>query len=191
VDTINTSDKAHDRDQKLVDGFLSGKKGDHAVIKQWICVLLKQIHWVDRADLDDISQDVQIKLMLQLRKELFRFHCSLKTYVYRITKNASIDYFRMRSRKKVNPVDPIVYKLEDPMGNPEEMFQTWEKKKMAFKVLRSLPEACLKLFKMFFHDKWTYKQIAEKRQVPEGTVKRQAWECRQKARELRRMFEKA
>lgn len=55
-----------------------------------------------RADAEDIAQDVCVKLAYAIRS--FRGEAEIATWLWRITYNAATD--RLRARRRVSPVDP-------------------------------------------------------------------------------------
>jgi len=187
---VEVSDENRYQDERLIKGFLAGEPKDHTVIKGWISTLLRHIQWVDRNDQDDIQQDVLVKLMLNLQAQLFKFECSLKTYVSRIAKYSAIDYLRVKTRKKTTLVDSFDQTHANPGNSPEKQLEDREKGRLFFRIMKTMSKECLNLWKMIFNEKLTYRKMAAQLNIPEGTVKRRVWECKQRAAEIRKKFEK-
>jgi RNA polymerase sigma-70 factor (ECF subfamily) len=97
----------------------------------------------NRSDAEEIVQEVFLKLHSRLRS--FRFESALKTWIYRVTVNMSINYVRKEKKQRENILkyaqDPAI----DHKTNPEEQDQNDHAKKIqaALKELTEEQKACM------------------------------------------------
>lgn len=96
-------------------------------------------------DAEEITQDVFIELHHSLAG--FRAESSLKTWIYRITINKSLDYIKYRNRKKrfgifncLNQDQSSLKMLESDFHHPGIVLENKEKAAILFKAINSLPE---------------------------------------------------
>lgn len=139
-------------------------------------------NWTEMVSLDDIVQDCFLKLICNLEKGQFSGRSSFKTYVYAITRNTCIDYFR--ASKQHQTVDADQTELIDRSVSVEDRIVEAEDRRTASKVVRALSGECRRLWRVVFFGKRNYRQAAELLGLKEGTVKRKMWECRKQARQL-------
>src|SRR5262245_50182050 len=107
----------------------------------------------NRQDAEDIVQDVFVTLFGQLKN--FRFDSALKTWIYRITVNTSINYSKKHSRHEHQNIDD--FELAGKMESAEDE----ESKDMTATLLNLLnadQRACLVLRSV---EGLSYQQIAE------------------------------
>ncbi len=141
--------------------------------------------WTTREDPRDIAQDCFVKLISSLERGRFKGQSSFKTYLYAVVRNTCIDYYRAEQMAAACDIDKV--NVVDAVGWPDQHLISVEERRIACRVLLSLPRECRRLWRAVFFGKRTYRQAAEILGLTEGTVKRKMWECRQRAR---RMVEK-
>jgi RNA polymerase sigma factor (sigma-70 family) len=107
--------------------------------------------------------------------------------VYAIVRNTCIDYYRLDAA--MESVDAAAVELADPGPAPDAELLVRQERRLACRVLLALPRKCRQLWRMIFFGKLAYRDAAERLGVAEGSVKRQMWECRQIAQQLREDFE--
>lgn len=139
-------------------------------------------NWTNMVSLDDIVQDCFLKLICNLEKGQFSGQSSFKTYVYAITRNTCIDYFR--ASKQYQSVDADKTDLIDQSVSADDRIVEAEDRRTASKVIRALSGECRRLWRAIFFGKRNYRQAADLLGLKEGTVKRKMWECRKQARQL-------
>ncbi len=145
-------------------------------------------NWTDRESVDDIAQDCLVKIINNLRAGKFEGRSSLKTYVYTIVRRTCIDYYRSARVVETTDVDNVT--LIDPRPSAEDNLMTQDTRRIAARVLLTLPADCRKLWRVIFFGKRNYRQAADHLGLREGTVKRRMWECRRLAREQVAIYEK-
>lgn len=173
-------------DMKLIAGFLKGDKKAFAKIDTWIYIVVRNGNWRMGSDVQDIMQDVRLKLFENFKEKRFNYRSTLKTYVWRVTKYTCIDH--LRCRKHMLSIDDTEMELVDHRENPEESLYHKEQRALFLKIFQSLPRHCRDLWRMTWHEKLHYTQIAERLSISEGTVKSRLSRCRKKAIDLGRKF---
>jgi len=145
-------------------------------------------NWTDRESVDDIAQDCFIKIINNLRQGKFQGRSSFKTYVYTIVRRTCIDYYRADRATETVDIEKVT--LIDPARSAEDKLITADTRRIACRVLLSLPADCRKLWRTIFFGGRNYRQAADHLGLKEGTIKRRMWECRRLAREKVGMYEK-
>jgi RNA polymerase sigma factor (sigma-70 family) len=126
-------------------------------------------------DAEEIAQDVFIKLFQSI--DSFDGSCSLKTWVYRIAVNKSLDALRMRKRKIVWKVFSHVFNGEDKekdiaidFEHPGIQMEQKEESKIIFTAIEKLPERQKAVFVLYQFEDMSYKEIAETMQLSVSAV---------------------
>jgi RNA polymerase sigma-70 factor (ECF subfamily) len=145
-------------------------------------------NWTDRESVDDIAQDCLLKIISNLQAGKFAGRSTLKTYVYTIVRRTCIDHYRSAKVVETTDVDKVT--LIDPGQSPDEILMTKDTRRVAARVLMTLPADCRRLWRTIFFGKRNYRQAAEHLGLKEGTIKRRMWECRRLAREKVAAYEK-
>lgn len=95
-------------------------------------------------DAEEITQDVFIQVYESLDK--FKNNSSLKTWIYRITINKSLNFIKLKTRKKYFFVFGKITKSENEVENvsnfehPGILLENQEYSKYLFRVINTLPE---------------------------------------------------
>lgn len=115
----------------------------------------------DYDDAEDIAQDVFIKALDSLSK--FEGRSSLKTWLYKITVNISLNYKR---RKKLRNI--FSFGTNDDESNfmsdeilPDRNLESKEFEKNFLNVLAQLPEKQRETFALRYFDELSYEEISE------------------------------
>ena len=93
-------------------------------------------------DAEEITQDVFLKVYH--KKESFKNNSSIKTWVYRITINTSIDYLRKRNRRPILRLlinESNVPKHKSELKHPGVLLEEKEAYRSLFSALNQLPIA--------------------------------------------------
>jgi RNA polymerase sigma-70 factor (ECF subfamily) len=156
-------------------------------LQSFIEAIARRWNWQSREKLQDIAQDCLLKLLENLRAGRFLGTSSFKTYVYAIVRNTCIDYYKLDATMATVAAETAG--LADPGPGPDSAVKVRQERRLACHILLALPEKCRKLWRMIFFGKLNYRETAERLGVAEGSVKRQMWQCRQFAREIRMKLE--
>jgi RNA polymerase sigma-70 factor (ECF subfamily) len=125
----------------------------------------------DRASADDLAQEIFIKIYFSLAK--FHFKSEFKTWLYRLSVNHIKDHLRKTARKKEVSLEefgdmPIA--AEDEVKERERAQVEDERKKIAFRVLRSLPDKYRTILTLRDVRGLSYEEVAATLAISPGTV---------------------
>lgn len=118
----------------------------------------------------DTAQEITQKAFITLweKREEINPKLSIKSYLFTIVKNRSLNYLRdtKRYRSEVLDIDcgDIEVSLEEHHGVEEEL------KELIDKALATLPEKCRQVFEMSRFQQMKYKEIAEELEISQKTV---------------------
>jgi RNA polymerase sigma factor (sigma-70 family) len=123
---------------------------------------------LERGEAEDMAQEVMA--VLWHKAELFDpAKSSLSTWLYRIARNRRIDAARRERSRVLDPQEPMLLPSEpEPVDDEIDSRQRDERVRVA---LAALPEEQLELVRMAFFLGLSHSQIAERADLPLGTVK--------------------
>jgi RNA polymerase sigma factor (sigma-70 family) len=121
-------------------------------------------------DVEDICQEVFIKVFKQLKR--FRGESRLSTWIAKIAYNTSISHVR-RKRKDVHSYDeqPGLIAAEKDDSLNQKMVEKEEAKKYLLELIEELPVNYRTVLTLFHLEEFSYKEIEEITDMPEGTIK--------------------
>jgi RNA polymerase sigma-70 factor (ECF subfamily) len=120
----------------------------------------------NRADAEDITQDVFIKVFRKL--DAFRGEAKLSTWIYRITVNACLDFRRRRRRRETVPLDDVA----EPGAVKLSVGRLIES------AIPELPPGCREVFVLHDIQGLKHNEIAESLGISEGASKSQLHRAR-------------
>ena len=91
------------------------------------------------------------------------------TWIFRIARNRHIDAFRRQRHLDAQPDEPMLSPAELP--EPEESYQLLEIEENVREALKTLPAEQVELVRASFYEGLSHSEIAERKQLPLGTVK--------------------
>jgi RNA polymerase sigma-70 factor (ECF subfamily) len=94
---------------------------------------------------------------------------SASTWIFRVARNQMIDRIRRRERPELDPNDPLL--VPDAAPAPDKQAAKNEDTKAVRNALAQLPEAQREVIMLSFFEEDPHPAIAEKLQLPIGTVK--------------------
>ncbi|MCF8233358.1 MAG: RNA polymerase sigma factor [Bacteroidales bacterium] len=113
----------------------------------------------NRADAEDIAQDVMVEVYRSIRK--FRGDASLTTWIYRIAVNKSLNAIRKTKRQNLHAdVIEISDKAVEHNPNQETQTENEERAKVLHKALDALPKNQRMAFVLAKYEDMSYQQIA-------------------------------
>jgi RNA polymerase sigma-70 factor (ECF subfamily) len=137
----------------------------------------------DRDDVDDVVQEVLVKMYRGLRT--FRGDARLDTWLYRIARNEALNAVR-RVQPPSQPVEETV--IASPgRDRPDEQYQRRETQRQLEGYLSQLDEDYRIVLELRYLGEKTYAEVGEAMELPIGTVK--SYIYRAKA-ELKRIMTK-
>jgi RNA polymerase sigma-70 factor, ECF subfamily len=122
----------------------------------------------DNAQAEEIAQDVMVTVWR--KASLFdRRQASVSTWIFRVARNRRIDVFRRTKRPELDPEEQMI--LPAGVAAPEERVEAAETEARVREAMKDLPPEQLELLKLAFYDGLSHREIADKLDVPLGTVK--------------------
>jgi RNA polymerase sigma-70 factor (ECF subfamily) len=120
----------------------------------------------NRADAEDITQDVFIKVFKKLGS--FRGDAAVSTWIYRITVNACLDFLRRRKLRQTVPLDESMTAGSQPMSVG----------KLIEGTLPKLPPGYREVFVLYDIQGMKHSEIAQILGISEGASKSQLHRAR-------------
>ena len=122
----------------------------------------------DNAQAEEITQDVMVTVWR--KAALFdRAQASVSTWIFRIARNRRIDVFRRTKKPDLDPEEPMI--LPAGIDAPDAQIEAMETEARVRAAMKDLPEEQLLLLRMAFYEGLSHREIADKLDVPLGTVK--------------------
>ena len=178
----DNSGRQNESDVKRVEAYLRGTPECVREIDAWIRGGIGGRYPALRHEMDDLSQAVHQRLLINLRAARFQHRSSLRGYVSGIVHHACIDRLRKRYRDVIVPLDEN-HPIPDD-DNPYRAIVAQDERRLAHQALSLSPSSCRELWSMIFLEKLSYEEIGTKLSIPPGTVKSRVWHCRKKAKKI-------
>lgn len=179
-------------DIELVQTALKGeKKAFEMIIQKYQSPLANYVgRMVKQNELAlDITQEVFIKAYSSLHS--YRQEYKFKTWLFKIASNTVIDYWR---KKKIDAfsidhqkkLDKDLPPLQIPAGEESIVtkFETAQLKKKIERALERIPASLREVFVWRHINELSYKEIAEIKDLPTGTVKNRVFQAKELIRNL-------
>lgn len=137
----------------------------------------------NEADVQDLTQETFIKAYNHLSS--FQFGYSFSSWIYRIASNTCIDFLRKKritaisiSQVSTSSEEEYEIEIEDRNFLPDIKMMSEEKAKALSNAINSLPENYKEIIKLRHEEELDYNQIAERLDLPLGTVKAHLFRAR-------------
>ena len=173
-------------DQHLIQQFLAGERQAVAEIDRWVqqagASYRRRLagHW------EDTLQDVRLELTRLLSEGAFRGESSLKTYLWRVVSHACLDHIRASSRRRFEEVDEV--EKTGALARPAPQADRHEQHDLLLRVLQKCSGECQDLWRMLVEG-YSYREMSERLDVAEGTLRVRVLRCRRRALHLRDALE--
>jgi RNA polymerase sigma factor (sigma-70 family) len=135
-----------------------------------------------KEDAEDIYQEALLVLINKASNPNFILTSSLNTYLYSVSRYLWSDELKRRNKKPVSIEEFKIDALDD-----EDMLNTIKEEqnsKLAEKAFAMIGEKCKELLQLFYFQKLSMKEIAEKLQFStEKVAKNQKYRCLEKTKE--------
>jgi len=167
-------------EKQLVKQILSGS--DSAIrllISKYERLVVHMVARVitDDMDREEICQDVFIKVIDKLSS--FHFDSKLSTWIATIAYRMAVNFAK---KKKLNQVD--LDEVSFKVGDTHEVTEDEDMKQFILKLVEQLPVNYKTVLTLFYLDGFSYPEIVEITQMPEGTVKNYLHRTRQKLKTI-------
>lgn len=145
-------------------------------------MVLKMVHNTD--DADDLTIEAFGKAFSKLDKYSPDF--AFSTWLYKIALNNSIDWIRKRRLETLSIDEQVenesgenyTIELKGHQPDPEEKYIRDQRARLMREVIEKLNPKYKMLIEMRFFDELSYEEIAEKTNLPLGTVKAQLFRAK-------------
>lgn len=165
-------------DRELVERALAGDDTAFAYLSNRYRDAIRQL-LVQRAgsddDADDLLQETFIKVYLHLDR--YNPTYTFGQWIYTIARNTFIDFYRRRQEEL--PIDERFSAPAATTPNPEESVIRLQLRTQIEQCLNRLAPRYERLIRMRFLEEYSYEEIAERLELPLGTVKTQIHRARE------------
>jgi len=159
----------HENDRALLSQVARGDKGamkqlyerHHASLLLFIGSRLR-----DPAEAFDVAQDTFLDVWRSASR--YEHRSSVKTWIFSIARNKTIDRFRRQGREV--PLDED-FDPPDLTPNPQAVAEAASDATQVRACIEKLSAAHARVVRLAFYEDLGYAEIAEIEQVPEGTIK--------------------
>ena len=133
-------------------------------------------------DVQDLTQDTFIKAYNALKS--FQFGYSFSSWIYKIASNTCIDFLRKKRlaevslSQKSNSDEEYEIEIEDKSFLPDMRVLTEERSRALQQAIEKLPDNYREIIKLRHETEMDYADIAEKLNLPLGTVKAHLFRAR-------------
>lgn len=146
----------------------------------------------NQEDAKDITQMAFVKAYQSLKS--FRIDSSFYTWIYRIAMNLAIDHARRHKRRKTGSFDEAIANRDEDgtiaeqhhIDNPVKALQRKELHERIYGALDELSEEGREIILLREVEGYSYKEIAEVMNIPEGTVMSRLFYARKKLQAILR-----
>lgn len=176
-------------DKKLIKSYLAGDKYAYQEINRFIDISINSFRFKLGSDIEDVISDIHIKLINLLRNKKFAFESSLFTYVRQIVCHTSIDFIRYKEVRDNIDIDLSDISMSQNNPTPDSILEKKEKITHLFRIVGFASDECKELWRLHFLKHKKYKEIGEAIGQTEGYVKRKFYECREKLKETKELYE--
>lgn len=121
---------------------------------------------------DALAEELAQEVMITLWRKAGQFdrrQSSVSTWLYTIARNRRIDVLRREKFPNYDPEDPLL--LPSEAEQPDDAVAAGEREVKVRAALETLPDEQAELIKLAFFKGWSHSEIAEKQNLPLGTVK--------------------
>ena len=173
------------KDDELAKRLLAGDALSHQLVRSWIRGGFVRYRSRLSEDLEDIEQEVVIDLLKALEDGRFQGGSSLRTFMVSMVHHKCIDRVRAASRRTWVEIGEL--NLKSPLESPSDSLRRKEKISLALKIASEMPEACRELWQML-EQGLSYREMSERLDVAEVTLRSRVMRCRQRAVAVREKF---
>ena len=171
-------------DRRLVAQYLKGDGAAIRLVDGWIDVVLAEGFGALRQDWDDLRQETRFRVYRNLSRGHFHEQAAFRTYVHRIAKNVCIDSsrkaYRRRERRTADPEDA------PPAPRTENADAAALARDVVSAIMHRLSSEERVLIRMVLCEHYSYREVASRLGLAEGTVKSRLSRCKRKILRRRR-----
>lgn len=182
IKTIQSQDEDISLILRILDGdtfaFGSLQKKYKNLITSLIRKMIK-----NEDDVQDLVQETFIKVYNSLDK--YQQNFSFSSWLYKLASNHCIDFLRKKRLSTISlqfsnskTDEEQEYEIEDNSNIPDKIMLQTEKSEIIEKAILSLPDNYRLIIRLRHEEDMDYQQIAERMNIPLGTVKAHLFRAR-------------
>lgn len=121
---------------------------------------------------EDVAEELAQESLISAWRRAASFdpvQASVATWLFTIARNKRIDRLRREKRPEFDPSDPAL--VPEPPAQPDQGLETARDETRVHEALQALPAEQVHLLRLAFFSDLSHRDIAEKEQLPLGTVK--------------------
>ena len=119
-------------------------------------------------DMQDVMQDIYIKVFTNIEKFTYRGHGSLQAWIHKIAVNESIKFVQSGKKRHHYPIENYDRQEED--GNDPDEFTIEDiPQQVLLEMIRTLPERYRLVFNLFVFEEKSHKEIGVLLKIKEST----------------------
>jgi RNA polymerase sigma-70 factor (ECF subfamily) len=177
-------DDAMADDRDIVTRFLRGDADAVATLDSWI----SRAAWPYQRRLahrwEDVLQDVRLEVTRLLGQGTFRGESSLRTYLWRVVSHTCLDQIRSQGKWQFTDLETADQEDGRVAGPLRVAVDDPAERDLLMRVLDRASSDCRDLWKMLLLGH-SYKEMSQRLQVAEGTLRVRVLRCRERAIALR------
>jgi len=166
-------------DQRLVQEVLEGKSDAFKeLIKRYQRLVAGIVfRYVDDVrDREEIAQDIFIKIHEKLSG--FKFQSKLSTWIATIAYRESVSFLRKKKKYREEDLENVVISESDNLFEKEDI------RVFLYEMIDRLPDTYGLVLKLYHIEGFSYPEIVEVLDMPEGTVKNYLFRARKKLKDI-------
>ncbi len=160
-------------DTEIIEGCIAGDASAQRMLckkyKTYMqAACLRYVH--NKYEAEDIIQEALISIFKDIHR--FKGDCSLKVWLYQVTKNKAINHYNREKRESMQHMAIEDYiTVEKGRFSFEDKFLAADQLKKAMKILQDTCPKQYTNFRLYFIEGMEHKEIAEDIGISEGTSK--------------------
>jgi RNA polymerase sigma-70 factor (ECF subfamily) len=173
----------HPDDARTIACYLRGDLDAVALVERWLALAAGPFRRRLGLEWEDVLQDARLEAFRQLSAARFRGEARLKTYLGRVACLTCIDAVRRLRRRPPMETDETAAEVPSPEPSPLDLTLRRDTDRSVRAVLDSTSPQCQELWRMI-HQGLSYKEMASRVGVAEGTLRVRVHRCRCEALEV-------
>lgn len=161
-----------DREEELVEGL---RNRNDAVMRDFYLTYYRylaataMLYVSDQQDLQDLMQDVFIKIFTRINRFSYRGHGSLQAWIHKIAVNESLRFLQAKKKQSHYPIERFDRQEEDEEDIPLVLSIDDIPQDDLLEIIRSLPDRYRMVFNLFVFENKSHKEIGALLKIKEDT----------------------
>jgi RNA polymerase sigma-70 factor (ECF subfamily) len=167
----------HADDARTIECYLRGDPDAVALVERWLALAAGPFRRRLGLEWEDVLQDARLEAFRQLAAARFRGEARLKTYLGRVACLTCIDAVRRLRRRPAVESDEAAAEVPSAEPSPLDLTLRRDAHRSVRAVLDFTSPQCQQLWRMI-HEGLSYKEMAARVGVAEGTLRVRVHRCR-------------